>query len=59
MFMDTEISSEDVSILQMSDSFFPTGLYAISNGLEALSHVKKLKSKDISQFIAVYLKQVI
>ena len=43
----------------MSDSFFPTGLYATSNGLEALSKVKKLKSKDISQFIAVYLKQVI
>jgi urease accessory protein len=59
MFMDTEISNEDVSLLQMSDSFFPTGLYAISNGLEALSQVKKLKSKDISQFIAVYLKQVI
>jgi urease accessory protein len=57
--MDTEIGNQDVSLLQMSDSFFPTGLYATSNGLEALSKVKKLKSKDISQFIAVYLKQVI
>lgn len=59
MFMDTEIGNQDVSLLQMSDSFFPTGLYATSNGLEALSKVKKLKSKDISQFISVYLKQVI
>ena len=39
--------------------FFSTGLYATSNGHQALSKVKKLKSKDISQFIAVYLKQVI
>jgi urease accessory protein len=59
MLMDTEIGNQDVSLLQMSDSFFPTGLYATSNGLEALSKVKKLKSKDISQFITVYLKQVI
>ena len=57
--MDTKIGNQDVSLLQMSDSFFPTGLYATSNGLEALSKVKKLKSKDISQFITVYLKQVI
>lgn len=59
MFMDTEISSEDVNILQMSDSFFPTGLYATSNGLEALSKVKRLKRKDISQFITINLRQVV
>lgn len=56
--MDTNIN-EDISILQLSDSFFPTGLYATSNGLEALSQEKKLTSKDISQFITTYLKQVI
>jgi len=59
IFMDTEIIDKDVSILQMSDSFFPTGLYATSNGLEALSQVKKLKSNDISQFITIYLQQVV
>lgn len=59
MFMNTEIDHEDVSILQMSDSFFPTGLYATSSGLEALSQLKKLKSKDISQLIAIYLRQVV
>lgn len=59
MLMDTEIGNQDVSLLQMSDSFFPTGLYATSNGLEALSKVKKLKGKDISQFITIFLKQVI
>lgn len=57
--MNTEISSEDVNILQMSDSFFPTGLYATSNGLEALSQMKGLKTKDISQFITIYLHQVV
>jgi urease accessory protein len=59
IFMNTNIDSEDISILQMSDSFFPTGLYATSSGLEALSQVKKLKSKDIFQFIDIYLQQVI
>jgi len=57
--MDTEIIDEDISLLQMSDSFFPTGLYATSNGLEALSKLKKLKGKDICEFITVYLKQVL
>lgn len=34
-------------------------MYATSNGLEALSQVKRLKSKDISQFITIYLRQVV
>ena len=59
IFMDTEIIDEDISLLQMSDSFFPTGLYATSNGLEALSQIKRLKNKDISQFITIYLQQVV
>jgi len=57
--MDTEIIDKDISLLQMSDSFFPTGLYATSNGLEALSQVKRLKNKDISKFISIYLQQVV
>lgn len=59
IFMDTNIVNEDISILQLSDSFFPTGLYATSNGLEVLSQEKKLTSKDISQFITTYLNQVV
>ena len=58
IFMDTEIAIDDISILQLSDSFFPTGLYATSSGLEGLSQKKKLKSKDIFQFIAMQLRQV-
>ena len=56
--MDTEIAIDDISILQLSDSFFPTGLYATSSGLEGLSQKKKLKSKDIFQFITMQLRQV-
>jgi urease accessory protein len=56
--MDTEIATDDISILQLSDSFFPTGLYATSSGLEGLSQKKKLKSKDIFQFITMQLRQV-
>ena len=56
--MDTKIGNEDISILQLSDSFFPTGLYATSSGLEALFQQKKLTSKDISQFISIYLRQI-
>jgi urease accessory protein len=59
IYMDTKIDSEDISILQISDSFFPTGLYATSSGLEALSQLKKLNGKDIAEFIATYLIQVI
>lgn len=59
IFMDIDIDNNEISILQLSDSFFPTGLYATSSGLEALSQTKKLKSKDISQFITMQLQQVI
>lgn len=56
--MGIDIDNKEISILQLSDSFFPTGLYATSSGLEALSQTKKLKSKDISQFISMQLQQV-
>ncbi|TLX89359.1 MAG: urease accessory protein [Thaumarchaeota archaeon] len=55
--MNTEISVEDMSFLQLSDSFFPTGLYTTSNGVEFIFREKKLKSRDILKLIKVYLKQ--
>jgi urease accessory protein len=57
MFMSTEINLEDLSFLQLADSLFPTGLYATSSGLEALSYTKKLKPNDIRGLIDVYLRQ--
>jgi urease accessory protein len=35
-----------VSLLQLSDSFFPTGMYTMSNGLESFFYSKKLKNAD-------------
>lgn len=55
--MSTKISLEDLSFLQLSDSLFPTGLYAMSNGLEALFKTKKLRRNDIQELIDVFLRQ--
>ena len=57
--MDIDTDNNEISILQLSDSFFPTGLYATSSGLEALSQIKKLKRKDVFQFITMQLQQII
>ena len=57
--MDIDLNQKEISILQLSDSFFPTGLYATSNGLEFLAQEKRLTGKDLSQFISIYLNQII
>src|SRR5215210_6306081 len=58
---DNFISIDDISFLQLSDSFFPTGLYTNSNGLELLfynkNRGKKLTYNDIFDFIRAYLSQ--
>ena len=49
--MDIDLS--DLSLMQLSDSFFPTGLYTMSNGLETLFDEKRLTSEDdIEDFIS-------
>lgn len=55
------ISIEDLSFLQLSDSFFPTGLYTTSNGLEFLFYNKnrKLTYSEIADFIKAYIVQQI
>jgi urease accessory protein len=40
---DFELRPEDIGLLQLSDSFFPTGMYTMSNGLEALFYSKEKK----------------
>lgn len=58
---DTFISIDDISVLQLSDSFFPTGLYTNSNGLESLFYNKnknkKLSYDDIFDFVKAYVSQ--
>lgn len=58
---DNFISIDDISFLQLSDSFFPTGLYTNSNGLESLFYNKnknkKLSYDDIFDFVKAYISQ--
>jgi urease accessory protein len=55
-----KITTEEVSILQLSDSFFPTGMYAMSNGLEALFYARKIKHpNELLDIIKVYLEHQI
>ena len=44
MYMNTDFS--DLSLLQLSDSFFPTGLYTMSNGLETVFSEKTITGID-------------
>ncbi len=56
MTMD-EIAYE-LHMMQLSDSFFPTGLYATSNGLETLFFEKKItKAHELLEFNKAIIKQ--
>ncbi len=46
MSMSTNNFNELLSVMQLSDSFFPTGLYTNSNGLEILFYEKKVNDSD-------------
>jgi urease accessory protein len=60
MSIEKEISVDEISILQLSDSFFPTGMYATSNGLEALFYSKKIKhANELRDLIKVYVEHQI
>ena len=50
--------TNEISMLQISDSFFPTGMYSTSNGLEALfySRRKIVEADDLRELIKVYLE---
>jgi urease accessory protein len=53
------ISIEQISALQLSDSFFPTGMYTTSNGLEALFYKKQRKlysPNELLEMIKAYLE---
>jgi len=50
--------TNEISMLQISDSFFPTGMYSTSSGLEALfySGRKITNADDLRELIKVYLE---
>jgi urease accessory protein len=63
MYMSTEedrlltMDAADLSMMQLSDSFFPTGMYSMSNGLEAIFYGgnKKMKTGQLRDLITIYI----
>lgn len=54
------IGVEDISIMQLADSFFPTGMYTTSNGLEMFFYNKRVKSMEhLKNLLSIFLKQQI
>ena len=50
--------SSDLTLMQLSDSFFPSGLYTMSNGLETIFDEKRASSQnDIFDFLEITLEQ--
>ncbi|UVS70584.1 urease accessory protein UreF [Nitrososphaera viennensis] len=57
--MSTSDSSDiaDLSMMQLADSFFPTGMYTTSNGLEALFYSgRKMKPAELRELIRIYIE---
>ena len=55
-----KMDTQEISILQISDSFFPTGMYTTSNGLETLFYSKKINdANELRDLIKVYIEHQI
>jgi len=51
---------QELGVMQLSDSFFPTGIFATSNGLEFLFKEKKIQGmKDLTELIEISINQQI
>ncbi len=60
MCMNIDEIEQDLGVMQLSDSFFPTGIFATSNGLEFLFKEKKIQGmKDLIEMIRVSINQQI
>ncbi len=58
--MNIDCLFKDLNMMQISDSFFPTGLYANSNGLEyVFANNKNFSFDHLIDFISVSIKQLI
>ncbi|PIY88077.1 MAG: urease accessory protein, partial [Nitrosopumilales archaeon CG_4_10_14_0_8_um_filter_34_8] len=58
--MDIDELEQEITMMQLSDSFFPTGMFATSNGLEFLFKEKKIRSmEDIASIIKINIIQQI
>ncbi len=60
MYMNTDETEQELGVMQLSDSFFPTGIYATSNGLEFLFTEKKIRGMaDLIEMIRINITQQI
>lgn len=58
--MNIDDMKQDLGMMQISDSFFPTGLYANSNGLESVfQNNKKITHLEVGRIVETQLKQQI
>lgn len=56
--MSTDNTAQELHMMQLSDSFFPTGLFATSNGVETLFYNKKISTaSELLEFNRVVLEQ--
>lgn len=62
MYVSTENTDvADLGMLQLSDSFFPTGMYTTSSGLEAIFYggKKKMSTDELRDLIKVFIESQI
>jgi len=60
MYMSIEEIEQELGVMQLSDSFFPTGIFATSNGLEFLFTEKKIRGMtDLIEIIETSINQQI
>lgn len=58
--MSTDDIYSQLGMMQLADSFFPSGLYTTSNGLEVLIHYRKVKNvDDLQKLLLVFLQHQI
>lgn len=58
--MSIEETEQELGVMQLSDSFFPTGIFATSNGLEFLFKEKKIQGMtDLIEIIETSINQQI
>ena len=60
MYMSIEEIEQELGVMQLSDSFFPTGIFATSNGLEFLFTEKRIQGMiDLIEIIETTINQQI
>jgi len=60
MYMSIDEIEQELGVIQLSDSFFPTGIFSTSNGLEFLFTGKKIQGMtDVIKLIRICINQQI